>query len=46
MNDDKAVLDEFGKRWTQAEVAQDVRCWTGRHMSPIAVPPGAPQQTR
>jgi ketosteroid isomerase-like protein len=24
MNDDEAVLDEFGKRWAEAEVAQDV----------------------
>lgn len=24
MNDDKAVLEEFGKRWAEAEVAQDV----------------------
>ena len=24
MNDDEAVLEEFGKRWAEAEVAQDV----------------------
>jgi hypothetical protein len=36
MHDDQAELEEFGKHGTWRLV--------GMHLSPIAVPPGAPQQ--